>query len=398
MSRLRFLTAGESHGPSLSAILEGVPAGLALAASEIDADLARRQGRVAGADPYRGASARMRMEQDRAEITSGVLAGETTGAPIAIRIENADHANWKGRAIEPMTVPRPGHADLTGAIKYGYDDLRFSLERASARETAARVAVGAVCRKLLGVFGIRVGSHVVRVGTVAADVDRLSPAERIEAAERSPFRCADPVAEAAMAAFIDAVMRDGDTAGGVFEVIALGVPAGLGSYAHWDRRLSTQLAAALVGIPAITGVEIGHGFDDATRTGTAVHHGFAPGDAGDVVRRGPEPAGLEGGITTGAPLVIRAAMKPLATIISPRDSVDLATGRAAKTEYQRSDYCAVPRAAVVGEAMTAIVLADALVEKLGGDSLAEMLPRASALRQARFDDLHMRSGARVLWP
>jgi len=398
MSKLRFLTAGESHGSDLSAILEGVPAGLALAASDLDADLARRQGRVAGGAPYRGASARMRMERDRVEITAGVLAGETTGAPIAIRIENADHANWKGRAVEPMTVPRPGHADLTGAIKYGYDDLRFSLERASARETAARVAVGAVCRKLLGEFGIRVGSHVIGIGTVAADVGRLSPAERLDAADRSPFRCADPAAEAAMAAFIDAVMRDGDTAGGVFEVMALGVPAGLGSFAHWDRRLSALLAAALVGIPGITGVEIGHGFDDATRTGTTVHHGFAPGDDRSIVRQGPEPAGLEGGITTGAPLVVRAAMKPLSTIITPRDSVDLATGQAAKTDYQRSDYCAVPRAAVVAEAMMMVVLADALVEKLGGDSLAEMRPRASALRQARLDDLHMRSGARVLWP
>jgi chorismate synthase len=398
MSRLRVLTAGESHGPCLTAILDGVPAGLRLTAADIDSDLARRQGRSAGAAPYRGASARMRIEQDSVEITGGVLAGETTGGPIALRIRNADHARWKGRAIEPMTVPRPGHADLAGAVKYGYDDLRYSLERASARETAARVAAGSICRTFLAVFGVRIGSYVTAIGPVRADLGHVSLVERLDAADRFPLRCPDGQADTAMAAFLDDVMHAGDTAGGVFEVAALLVPPGLGSYAEWDRRMSAHLAAAIMSIPAITGVEIGHGFEDAARSGTAVHAGLAVLEDGTVVGVGDSAPGLEGGVTTGAPLVLRVAMKPLATTLEPRRSVDFATGKPAQTDYQRSDFCAVPRAAVVAEAMVAFVLADALVEKLGGDSIAEMLPRAATLRRARLEDLRMRSDPRVLWP
>jgi chorismate synthase len=398
MSKLRLLTAGESHGPCLVALLDGMPAGLPLTAADIDPDLSRRQGRSDGAQPYRGASARMRIEQDQAEILGGVLGGETTGAPIAIRIGNADHARWQGSVVEPLTVPRPGHADLAGAVKYGYDDLRFSLERASARETAARVAAGAVCRKFLAAFGARIGSYVTAIGPVHANIEHQSIAERLDAASRSPLRCPDPVAVRAKASFLDAVMRAGDTAGGVFEVVALDMPPGLGTFAQWDGRISARLAAAIMSIPATAGVEIGRGFESAARAGTVVHAGLGVAEDGTITDAAGDAPGIEGGITTGAPIVLRAAMKPLATTHTARPSVDLGTGAPAETEYQRSDFCAVPRAAVVGEAMVSFVLADALIEKLGGDSMGEMMPRAAALRRRRLDDLPMRKMPRVLWP
>jgi chorismate synthase len=396
---LRFLTAGESHGPALTAILEGMPAGLPLSASDLALDLARRQ------TSY-GAGGRMKIEQDTARILGGVMAGQTTGAPIALLIENRDFAKWRDREIEPMTTPRPGHADLTGAVKYGYRDLRLALERASARETAARVAVGAICKALLGQFGVRVASYVTAIGGVAADPGRLaalSYQQRFDLAEGNDLRCPDAEAVEAMRLRVWDTMQAKDTVGGVFEVIALGLPPGLGSHVHWDRRLSGRLLGAVGSIHAIKGVEIGPAFENAQKWGTEVHDEIlleeteegnseelrGTGRSGRLVRRTNRAGGLEGGITTGEPLVLRVAMKPISTTLNPLRSVDLATGQPDATTYERSDFNAVPRAGVVAEAMTAFVLADALLEKLGGDSLAEMQPRFATLRQARLVDLPM---------
>ena len=405
---LRFLTAGESHGPALTAILEGMPAGLPLSPHDLAQDLARRQ------TAY-GAGGRMKIESDQARILSGVMAGQTTGAPIALLIENKDYAKWRERDIDPMTTPRPGHADLTGAVKYGYRDLRLSLERASARETAARVAVGAVCKTLLAQFGVQIGSYVTMIGGVEADRDRLEAltyARRFELAESNDLRCPDLAIVEAMRARVWECMQAKDTVGGVFEVVALGLPPGLGSHVHFDRRLSGRLIGALASIHAIKGVELGRAFENAAKYGTEVHDeifveeeeterremrerteaGTEENEGsvrGRLVRRTNRAAGLEGGITTGEPLMLRAAMKPISTTLNPLRSVDLATGQPDRTTYERSDFNAVPRAGVVGEAMVAYVLADALLEKLGGDSLAEMRPRFAALRQARLEDLPM---------
>ncbi|HSN76049.1 MAG TPA: chorismate synthase [Anaerolineae bacterium] len=401
---LRFLTAGESHGPALTAILEGMPAGLPLSAADLAADLARRQ------TSY-GAGGRMKIEQDMARIVSGVMAGHTTGAPIALWIENRDFAKWREREIDPMTTPRPGHADLTGAVKYGYRDLRLALERASARETAARVAVGAICKALLAQFGVRVGSYVTAIGGVEADPARLvalSYQERFDLAEGNDLRCPDLPAMELMRQRVWDTMQARDTVGGVFEVAALGLPPGLGSHVHWDRRLSGRLLGAVGSIHAIKGVEIGPAFENAEKWGTEVHDEiFLEEEGGDgenrerretgegearhgrLVRRTNRAGGLEGGITTGEPLVLRVAMKPISTTLNPLRSVNLATGQPDATTYERSDFNAVPRAGVVAEAMVAYVLADALLEKLGGDSLEEMRPRFAALRQARLEDLPM---------
>jgi chorismate synthase len=298
-----------------------------------------------------------------------------------------------------MTTPRPGHGDLTGALKYGYTDLRQALERASARETGARVATGAACRQLLAEFGVRVGSYVVEIGGVSAAVDELEISERLARAESSEVRCPDESAAAAMRTRISAAMEARDTVGGVFEVVALGLPPGLGTHVLWDRRLSAQFAQALMSIPAIKGVEIGSAFANARCAGTEVHDEiFLEQGTGRLVRHTNRSGGLEGGMTTGEPLVLRAAMKPIATTLNPLRSVDLAAGQPAATRYERSDYCAVPRAAVVGEAMVCFVLAGALLEKLGGDSVTEMKPRFEALRQARLADLPMDNMPAVFWP
>lgn len=384
---LRFLTAGESHGPFLTAILEGMPAGLSLTANDLASDLARRQ------TAY-GAGGRMKIEQDSARLIGGVMAGHTTGAPIALLIENRDFAKWRERDIPPMTTPRPGHADLTGAVKYGYRDLRLALERASARETAARVAVGGVCKALLAQFGVRVGSYVTAIGGVAVAAERLAALryeQRFELAESNDLRCPDLPAAEAMRARVWEAMQARDTVGGLFEVVALGLPPGLGSHVHWDRRLSGRLLGAVGSIHAIKGVEIGPAFDNAALAGTQVHDEiFLADDAsGDLVRHSNRAGGLEGGITTGEPLLLRVAMKPIATTLNPLRSVNLATGEPDAITYERSDFNAVPRAGVVAEAMVAFVLADALLEKLGGDSVAEMLPRFAALRQMRLADLPM---------
>jgi chorismate synthase len=379
---LRFLTAGESHGPTLTAILEGMPAGLALAEADVDVQLRRRQQGF-------GSGGRMRIEHDAVVFLGGVLAGQTTGAPIALQVANRDWANWRDRDIPPMTVPRPGHADLTGAIKYGYRDLRLALERASARETAARVAVGAVCRRLLAEFGITLGSYVVQIGAVAATLPGDLPyPDRFARAEENDVRCPDPVTAEAMHAHICEAMALKDTLGGLFEVVALGLPPGLGSHIHWDRRLDARLMGAVGSIPAVKGVEIGPAFENASRRGTEVHDEIFVQE-GQLTRHTNRAGGFEGGITTGSPVVVRAAMKPISTTLTPLRSADLATGEPAATRYERSDVCAVPRAAVVGEAMVAFTLADALLEKLGGDSLSEMRPRFEALARGALDDLEM---------
>ena len=381
---IRFLTAGESHGPELTAILEGMPAGLAVDLDEINRQMARRQ------KGY-GSGGRMRIEKDAIQITAGVMDGITTGAPISIRLPNLDYAKWSQRDVEPLTVPRPGHADLTGAIKYGYRELRLSLERASARETAARVAVGAFCKQFLAFFGASIGSYVTGIGTVQATIPKeLSYEERFAAAEENDVRT--PIAEdvEAMRRHIWEAMQAKDTLGGVFEVVALGMPPGLGSHVHWDRRLDSKLIYSVASIHAIKGVEVGTAFANATLPGSQVHDEiFLDEDGETLIRRSNNAGGFEGGITTGSPIVVRAAMKPISTVLNPRRSVDLASGEATETVYERSDFCAVPRAAVVGEAMVAITLADALLEKLGGDSLDEMEPRFAALRKARLDDLSM---------
>lgn len=382
---MRFLSAGESHGPVQLAIVEGFPAGVPLTVEPIDAQLARRQ------QGY-GRGQRMKIETDRVQFRSGVRNGQTTGAPIALEVPNKDFANWQlAMAPEPLdpedaarleaiaakriTKVRPGHADYAGARKYRHEDVRDVLERSSARETTARVAVGALAGVLLSEFGIEVFSHVRAIGPVTAedlpdDFDALR-----EAAEASPVRCADPRASAEMVALIDKTRSAGNTLGGVVEVIATGLPIGLGSYVQWDRRLDGRLAQALMAIHAIKGVEVGLGFEAARRPGSEVHDPFVPGFG----RPSNHAGGIEGGISNGQPLVLRAAMKPIPTLIHPLPSVHLDTGESVAAHFERSDVCAVPAAGVVAEAMVRWVLAEALIEKIGGDSLSEMREHAHSL-------------------
>lgn len=394
---LRFLTAGESHGPCLTAIIEGMPARLYLSEEEINVDLRRRQGGY-------GRGQRMKIERDEVEVLSGISEGLTIGAPITLRIENKDWANWKDRDVPPWTVPRPGHADLAGATKYNLGDLRLVAERASARETAARVAVGAVAKQLLSEFGIAVGSCVTEIGGVTAEIPHPSSptlggkgaGELWERAEASDLRCPDPIAAEAMCQRIDEAKAAGDSLGGVFVVIVTGVPVGLGSHIHWDRRLDARLAGAVMSIPAIKGVEIGPAFENARKRGTEVHDEIfvkrneERGTRNEetrysllVTRYSNRAGGIEGGISNGQPIVVRAAMKPIPTTVTPLRSVDLITGEPATTQYQRSDVCAVPAASIVGEAMVAWVIADALMEKLGGDSIEEMKVRYQQLVEIR---------------
>lgn len=382
MTRLRFTTSGESHGPALVAVVEGVPAGVPLAADEIDRELRRRQGGY-------GRGGRMRIESDRAEIVSGVRHGETLGSPVTLLVRNRDWANWTeamsatpvgaaddDAAMRRVFFPRPGHADLVGALKYDRTDARDVLERASARETAARVAAGSVAKQLLSALGIVLGSHVVALGGIVAARPEELPEELNAASDPSPVRTLDPEAEGRMIDAIDAAKRDGDTLGGVVEVVARGVPAGLGSHVSWDRKLDGRLAGALMSIQAIKGVEVGLGFEAAMRPGSRVHDAIVLDDAlpagGGYGRTGNNAGGLEGGITTGQPLVVRAAMKPISTLMQPLRTIDLRTGEPAEAVRERSDVCAVPAAGVVAEAMVALVLADAVLEKFGGDSLAEL--------------------------
>lgn len=386
---LRFLSAGESHGPAITAVLDGMPAGLPLSPEIIDRELARRQ------KGY-GAGARMKIEKDTAEILSGVMAGHTTGAPIALLVRNADHARWKGKPIAPMTIPRPGHADMTGAIKYGYNDLRPALERASARETAVRVAVGAICKQFLSQFGIRVGGYVLSIGNVCAEFRDIAYEERFVLAEQSEVRCPDASAAAEMHAAIEAAIHARNTLGGILEIVALNVPVGLGSYSQWDRRLEARLAMAVMSVQAIKGVEVGDAFANARMLGTEVQDPLQIHEK-SIVRPSNRAGGTEGGISNGQPIILRAAMKPIATTLTPQETIDLSTGEQAPTQYERSDFCPVPRAVPILEAMAAFVIADALLDKLGGDSLEEMVPRFQALRRARLQDVKLDNSEHIWW-
>lgn len=378
MSEFRFLTAGESHGPALTALIEGVPAGLTITAEPINVQLKRRQGGY-------GRGARQKIESDTAEILSGIRFGRTMGSPITLVVRNRDWANWTTKmSIEPLAegveapkeirVPRPGHADFTGMMKYDHDDLRNTLERSSARNTATLVAVGAVARILLAEFGITVASHVVNIGGVKVQAENIDLRRVGELAEDSPVRVADKDAETKIIAAIDEAKYRGDTLGGVFEVVALGVPVGLGSYSQWDTRLDGKLAQALMSIQAIKGVEVGIGFGAADIPGSQVHDAFFYEGGDDArFRRGSNNAGgTEGGISNGEPVVVRAVMKPIATLMKQLPSVNLQTKEGVPAFAERSDVCAVPAAAVVGEAMIAFVLAQEMCRKFGGDSLTEM--------------------------
>jgi chorismate synthase len=382
MRRIAFRTAGESHGRGLTALVEGIPAGLSLQMErDVDPELKRRMGGY-------GRGRRMQIESDRAELLSGVRLGETLGSPISMVIWNRDWENWtvamghappeedvNPKALRPHYLPRPGHADLVGVLKYDRRDVRDILERASARETAARVACGAVAKRVLAEFGVRVGSHVVSIGPVEAE-EMAIPEELNGAADASPVRCLDEAAAERMMAQIDDAKERGDTLGGIFEVVVTGLPVGLGSYVSWDLKLDGRLAGALMSVQAVKGVELGLGFLGARRPGSEVHDPIVRAEekprTGGIGRASNRAGGLEGGVTTGEPLAIRGAMKPISTLRKPLPSVDLRDGSAGDAAVERSDVCAVPAAAVVGEAMVALVLADAFLEKFGGDSVGEV--------------------------
>lgn len=375
---LRWITAGESHGPELIAVLEGLPAGVPILTEQVQAELARRRLGY-------GRGARMSFELDEVSLSAGILHGQSIGSPIAIRIGNTEWPKWeqvmspapvdpatlgKGRGA-PLTRPRPGHADLVGMQKYGFDDARPVLERASARETAARVALGAVARAFLRELGITLVAHTVAIGTAQVAAGSALPTEAdVDALDANPVRCFDEAGTAAMVAEIEAAHKDGDTLGGIVEVLAYNLPPGLGSHVHWDRRLDSQLAAALMGIQAIKGVEVGDGFETTRRRGSVAHDELLLAD-GQIVRETDRAGGTEGGMSTGTVLRVRAGMKPIATVPHALRTIDIATGEAAAAHHQRSDVCAVPAAGVVAEAMVALVLANAVLEKFGGDSLAE---------------------------
>ena len=385
---LRFLTAGESHGRGLVAIVEGIPAGLAIDFDQITQDLRRRQGGY-------GRGQRMAIESDRADVLAGVRRGRTTGAPIALLIPNKDWKNWQrtmhverdmpedaaGANRGPVTRPRPGHADLAGGLKYEHEDLRDVLERASARETAARVAVGALARQLLRCLGIEVASHVTGIGEITVPAAVTFAAARALRSD-SPLSCADPAAEAAMIAAIDRAREAGDTLGGSFEVIVHGVPAGLGSYVQWDRKLDGRLAQAVMSIPAIKAVGIGLGADVARRPGSQVHDEITRRDGARddeiaITRPTNRAGGLEGGVTNGEEIRVTGYMKPISTLMKPLRSVDLVSLEEAPAAIERSDVCAVPAAAVVAEAVVGLVVADALLERFGGDTVAQLQDHAA---------------------
>ena len=386
----RWLTAGESHGRALVAICEGVPSGVRITTDDVAAALARRRAGY-------GRGARMTFERDEVELTAGVRHGRTLGGPVAIRIANTEWPKWEAvmsadpvdpSSLEgmarnaPLTRPRPGHADLAGMQKFGHTDARPVLERASARETAARVALGEVARQLLSqVLGIEILSHVVALGSIHAPENKVPGPQDQQAIDADPVRCADPATSQAMVAEIDAVKKDGDTLGGVVEVLAFGLPPGLGSFTHWDRRLDGRLAGALMSIQAIKGVEVGDGFTTATRRGSQAHDEIEATHDG-IARRTNRAGGIEGGMSTGEPLRVRAAMKPISTVPRALDTIDTSTGEPAKAINQRSDATAVPAAGVVAEAMVALVLAEAAIEKFGGDSAEEMRRNAEGYLKA----------------
>lgn len=385
---LRWITAGESHGPELIATLEGMPAGVPITAEQIQADLERRK---LGA----GRGARMKFEQDALTLSAGIVHGETIGSPIAIRVGNTEWPKWMevmsaapleqqptGARAAKLTRPRPGHADLTGMQKYGFDHARPVLERASARETAARVALGAVAKSFLSELGIRMLSHTLSMGTAGTPDDAPLPGpDDVEALDENPVRSLHADASEGMLAEVEAARKEGDTLGGVVEVLAYGVPPGLGSYVHWDRRLDARLAGALMSVQAIKGVEVGDGFATAARRGSRAHDEIVPGDDG-LERVSNRAGGIEGGMTNGQVVRVRAAMKPISTVPHSLRTIDVATGEAAKAHHQRSDISAVPAAGVVAEAMAALILADAVLEKFGGDSVSETRRNMNAYLEA----------------
>ena len=373
MGSLRWLTAGESHGPQLTVVIEGLPAGLEVSEEEIRRDLARRQG-------GHGRGERQKIETDWARLMGGVRGGYTLGSPLAMVIENKDHANWtaemtprkEGFAPRPVTRLRPGHADLAGALKYGHDDVRNILERSSARETVSRVAAGAVARKLLARFDVEILSFVQSIGPVDVGYDGVDvDGVRSDEIEASPVRCPDPDASRRMVEAIDAAGERGDTLGGTFRVIARGVPVGLGSHVNWDRKLDGRLAMALLSINAVKGVEFGAGFEGAGRPGSEFHDQITH-EAGRFRHLSNRAGGLTGGTTNGEPIDLRAALKPISTMKKPMQSADLRSKEKVEAHYERSDVCVVPAAGVIGEAMVALILADALLEKFGGDSVVEI--------------------------
>jgi chorismate synthase len=386
MGSIRFLTAGESHGQGLVGIIEGIPAGLKISEDDIFKQLQRRQ-------RGHGRGGRMKIETDRAKILSGVRFGVTLGSPIALLLENKDWKNWQDKMaveetqapVKPITVPRPGHADFAGAIKYGHEDIRNVLERASARETAMRVALGSIAKNFLDEFAIKIVSHVLQISTIRSSFALVNLSGKEEAkstlnfeleeisteADKSAVRCLDRETTKKMIEKINDAKEKSDTVGGVFEVAALNVPVGLGSHVHWDRKLDARIAFALMSIPAIKGVEIGLGFESAALYGSDVHDPIYYGE-NKYFRNSNRAGGLEGGITNGMPLVVRVAMKPISTLMQPLDSVDMVTKEKTKAHIERSDVCAVPAASVIGEAVLALVLADAFLEKFGGDSLDEI--------------------------
>jgi len=391
MSILRFMTSGESHGKALAGIIEGIPSGLQLSSEDIDRDLKRRQGGY-------GRGGRMKIESDHAEILSGVRWGKTIGSPITLLIENRDYKNWiEGMSPDAMyegsiaavTRPRPGHADLAGGIKYASRDMRDILERSSARETAMRVALGAVAKKFLMEFDIQVGSYVVQIGTQKTEIGSEHLRERdllgiFRKAEKSPVRCPDEDATEKIVRLIDRTLREGNSLGGIFEVFVIGAPVGLGSHVQWDRRLEARLSRALMSIQAVKGVEVGLGFGMSVKRGSEVMDEIfynAKGKAqraksenviGGIYRKTNNAGGIEGGMANGMPMILRAAMKPIPTLRKPLRSVDILTKGPVKAAYERSDICAVPAASVIGEAMAALTIADAFLEKFGGDSMIEV--------------------------
>ncbi len=386
---IRFLTAGESHGPAVTAILEGIPAGLTLDIDKVNHELARRQKGF-------GSGGRMKIERDKINILSGIMEGKTIGMPISILVENLNHKQWQGKETEAMTAPRPGHADLTGVVKYGYNDLRPSLERASARETTMRVAVGAICKQFLAEFDIEVGGYVKSIGEIDAVLDSNQHKAWFDLAEKNDLRCPDEDAAEKMQNRISACMQEKDTLGGVIEIVVLNVPVGLGSFALWDTRLEAKLAQAVMSVQAMKGVEIGDAFANARMPGTQAHDAILL-EGESLVRPTNRAGGTEGGISNGEPIVIRAAMKPIASTLTPQKTVDIVTGEERVTTYERSDFCPVPRAVPVLEAVVAIVLADALIKKLGGDSINEMRPRFEALKQAKLSDIKLSGEPHIFW-
>ncbi len=387
---LQFLTSGESHGLGLLAILDGFPAGLPLSISDFKTDMTRRRLGM-------GSGLRMKIEDDTVHIISGVMEGFTTGAPIGLYISNADHKEWRNTAIPPFTIPRPGHADLAGVIKFGINDLRPVSERASARETAARVAVGVVCRKLLAQFGIGIAGWVSAIGSISADLHSLSISTCISQAAKSKVNCPDPSSSEAMQSLISTTAKSGDTLGGVIDIVAIGVPPGLGSFSQWDSRLDSRLGAAILSIPGIKGVEIGKAFANSRLPGTCVQDPIIKDPDGNLSRSTNNAGGIEGGISNGEPILLHAAMKPIPSTLASQNSVDLAQGEIKQTTYERADICPVPRAVVILESMTAYVISDALIKKLGGDSIDEMTPRFAALHHAKLQDLNLTKNEHYFW-